>query len=101
MPHHGGQAMGGGEGFGLLHAVMGATSALMMLAMLVAAAWIAHRKGLLPWLDRKALARRRPALTAASGATEAQQYLDMALAKGEISIDEYHERNSALRTARL
>lgn len=77
---------------------------LLVLAVLGAAYWAAQRRGLLPkWAPRLAVPRpaTQPRALAQTEVTDAEQLLDLRLARGEIDVADYHERRSALRSSSL
>ena len=88
---------------GMMPAVMGAVGSILFAVLLAAVLYAMHRRGLLDGLRAKLLGDPQqqqiatiPARVPASAS--ATEYLDMALAKGEIDVAEYHERRSALRS---
>lgn len=98
MRHHGDhETMLVDHGMSWMPMLMSSIVMVCLLAVLAGGLLFAHRRGLLP------TARTPRALAAAPAGrhAKAEEWLDMALAKGEIDVAEYHERRAALRSADL
>lgn len=94
MPHHGME-----QGMGMLGMAFMTLSLLALAVALVGTFLLLRSKGMLPGGKRLRALTIGATETAEPGGAEA--YLDMRLARGEIDVDDYHERQSALRANKL